>query len=235
MYIFQILHGGQNPCGVSYSKEKTSPFSRPSLQSFTYPSITSSRKLRFSLIHLFIYSPLFCSFKWGDQHPSDCTALILQRFICWFRNIADFKKKFKPIFCFKAFLLSYFQFWDKVFFALGILCLMNISPDLVPERSSWFVRTDSLYFDLTSRQRNTICFAKSFDLQRKMLSSIIITPTNDIIKLFTCKEMVIYLAPLGVIFLLTQKWYCACGTVILYSSLTLAKRISIGRKPNITA
>ena len=25
---------------ISYSKEKTSPFSRPSLQSFAYPSIT---------------------------------------------------------------------------------------------------------------------------------------------------------------------------------------------------
>ena len=38
-----------------------------------------------------------------------------------------------------------------------------------------------------------------------MLSGIIIDLTNYIIKLFTCKEMVIYLAPLGVIFLLTQK------------------------------
>ena len=55
------------------------------------------------------------------------------------------------------------------------------------------------------KPKNTICFAKSFDLQRKMLSGIIITPTNYIIKLFICKEVVIYLAPLGVIFLLTQK------------------------------
>ena len=38
-----------------------------------------------------------------------------------------------------------------------------------------------------------------------MLSGIIITPTNYIIKLFTCKEMVICLAALGVIFLPTQK------------------------------
>ena len=55
------------------------------------------------------------------------------------------------------------------------------------------------------KPKNTICFAKSFDLQRKMLSGIIITPTNYIIKLFTCKEMVICLAALGVIFLPTQK------------------------------
>lgn len=38
-----------------------------------------------------------------------------------------------------------------------------------------------------------------------MLSGIIITPTNYIIKLFTCKETVICLAALGVIFLPTQK------------------------------
>ena len=80
-----------------------------------------------------------------------------------------------------------------------------------PERNSWLVRTDSLYLDLTSRQRNTICLAKSFDLQRKMLSGIIITPTNYIIKLFTCKETVICRAMRGAIFLLTQKWYCAAA------------------------
>ena len=158
VYISDIVRG-QNPCGVSYSKEKTSPFLRPSLQSFTYPSITSSRKLQFSLIHLFIYSPLFCSFKWGDQHPSDCTALILQRFICWFRNIADFKKKFKPIFCFKAFLLSYFQFWDKVFFASGILCLMNISPDArtwtqqLVCQNRFFI----FWFNITAKKYNLLC------------------------------------------------------------------------------
>ena len=49
-----------------------------------------------------------------------------------------------------------------------------------PERNSWLVRTDSLHFDLTSRQRNTICLAKSFDLQRKMLSGIILSPQRII-------------------------------------------------------
>ena len=38
-----------------------------------------------------------------------------------------------------------------------------------------------------------------------MLSGIIITPTNYIIKLFTCKEMVIDLAALDVIFLAISK------------------------------
>ena len=47
--------------------------------------------------------------------------------------------------------------------------------------------------------------------------------------------LVIYLTLFGVIFLLSQKWYCDFVAVIFYSPSTLAKRISLGWKPYITA
>ena len=47
-----------------------------------------------------------------------------------------------------------------------------------------------------------------------MLSAIIITPTNYIIKIFTCKEIVICRAVLGVMFLPAAK-------VILFALLTV--------------
>ena len=98
---------------------------------------------------------------------------------------------------------------------------------LVPERKSWLVNTDSFVFVLVSRQRNTTCFAKSFDLHRKMLSGMITTPMNYIINILTCKERVICQAFLGVIFLPAAKVLLfALLTVIVYSPLTRAKRIS---------
>ena len=60
-----------------------------------------------------------------------------------------------------------------------------------------------------------------------MLSAVIITPTNYIIKVFTCKEMVICQTVRGVIFL-------AIGKSDIIFACTLAKRISLGGKPNIT-
>lgn len=40
--------------------------------------------------------------------------------------ISCFKKKFQPIFSFKALFLCYFQLGDKILFTLRILCFVNI-------------------------------------------------------------------------------------------------------------
>ena len=97
---------------------------------------------------------------------------------------------------------------------------------LVPERKSWLVRTVSLELVLMSRQRDTICLAKSFDLQRKMLSAIIITPNELYHKIFTCKDKSDMLRDARRDIFDDAKVVLRCRAVILYSPPTLAKRIS---------
>ena len=199
-----------NPASIDFSHRISSPFARKSLW------IRLVRKV-------FTFS--FEKPSW--QYSSDCTALSLQWFICWFRNIAGFKKSSSQYSVSKHSFCTISNFEIKSFLPWAYCASWIFAPILVPERNSWLVRTDSLYFDLTIT-------AKKYDLLGKVfwfttqnaIRRYIITPTNYIIKLFTCKETVICLAALGVIFLPTQKWYCAVGTVILYSPFTLAKRIS---------
>ena len=118
---------------------------------------------------------------------------------------------------------------------------------LVPERKSWFVRTDSLEAVFMLRQRNTICLANSFDLQRRILSGTFVTPQTDyIISTLICKENKWYAARCAAWYFCWRKSDIALPRSDIIFAFTLAKRISLAvrrislrsnitrRKANIT-
>ena len=83
-------------------------------------------KRNFSLI---LYAFFFQSLYGGNKHTSDCTAIVLDRFIGLFVHIPGFKQQFKPIFGLKYFFQRYFKFRNKAFCALRVLRFVNIRAD----------------------------------------------------------------------------------------------------------